>query len=192
MNPYIEFAKALSQLKKVKRSGWVREGVENPEDVADHSFRTAILAMILGPHLSLNTSKLVEMALLHDCGEIVTKDIVAERWGKVDVSSKNRKELLEKKAIEEIFGLISFGKAGDLTQEFLELKTREAKILKQLDKLEMALQAIEYEQEQSINLTEFLVDSITYIKEPKLKQIMDSIMKLHNGLYPEGQEVIKK
>ena len=36
----------LGQLKRVKRSGWWVAGVDQPESVADHSFRCAALSLI--------------------------------------------------------------------------------------------------------------------------------------------------
>ncbi|WP_367883306.1 HD domain-containing protein [Thermococcus peptonophilus] len=39
----------LGNLKKLKRTGWVlRGGVSNPESIADHSFRTALITLFFG------------------------------------------------------------------------------------------------------------------------------------------------
>ena len=36
----------LAQL--VKRTGWVRKGIEGPESIADHMYRMAVMSMIVG------------------------------------------------------------------------------------------------------------------------------------------------
>ncbi|MGI0059463.1 MAG: HD domain-containing protein, partial [Nitrosotalea sp.] len=42
-----DFFYLASELKKVQRSGWKNKvGVEHPESVADHSYGTAIMAMV--------------------------------------------------------------------------------------------------------------------------------------------------
>jgi len=35
-------------LKNLPRTGWLLRGIKNPESVADHSYRTALLSMLLG------------------------------------------------------------------------------------------------------------------------------------------------
>ena len=134
-------------LKKVLRTGWILKGVENAESVADHSWRVAILALILAPQLKVDQLKLVKMALIHDLGEALIGDIKWER-GKRVIGSQEEKHKDERKAIKKMFAdNPSFKEYVDLWGEFTEQKTREAKIMKELDKLEMVIQALEYEQE---------------------------------------------
>ncbi len=42
----MDFLQILQRLKATKRTGWVREGVEGPESIADHMYRMSIMAMI--------------------------------------------------------------------------------------------------------------------------------------------------
>ena len=63
---FITLIHTLENLKKTKRTGWIRAGVVNPESVADHSFRMAFLALILGKDMGVDTQKAVCMALVHD------------------------------------------------------------------------------------------------------------------------------
>jgi putative hydrolase of HD superfamily len=44
----VSFAYEAGQLKNLPRSGWLRAGIKNPESVADHSFRVAVLAYLHG------------------------------------------------------------------------------------------------------------------------------------------------
>jgi putative hydrolase of HD superfamily len=67
--------KHSGKLKELKRTGWVESGILEPESVADHSYRTTLLAMILSDQKGLDTLKTVKMALLHDLVESVTGDL---------------------------------------------------------------------------------------------------------------------
>jgi putative hydrolase of HD superfamily len=56
-------------------------------------------------------------------------------------------------------------------------KTREAQIFWQLDKLEMALQAKEYEEKQKKSLPEFFENAGMHITEPLLIEIFKELTK---------------
>lgn len=167
----------IGKSKKIKRSGWVREGVVNPESVAEHSFRLITIAMLLAPILHLDQDKLIKMAILHDIAEVKTGDIVVERWGKVDLSGKKNKEKLEMQGIEKMFSKHPQKEEYiAIFHEMIKQKTELSKLFKQLDKLEMVLQAYEYEQEQKKDLSEFFVDAKVYIIHPFLKAIYEQVL----------------
>lgn len=116
-------------------------GISSAESVADHSFLTALMAMVLSDSLGLDTGRALRLALLHDLPEAIVGDATPEeRSGK----SKTR---LETKAMEELIQnlpRVLRTKYRAIWKEFVEAKTEEAKLVKQLDKLEMAIQAKEY------------------------------------------------
>lgn len=176
---YLEFLKTVGKSKRLARTGWVREKVKDPESVAEHSFRVGVLAMVLSNKLEykLDKEKLMKMALLHDLAEVVTGDMVTARWSIIDVKKVEEKEKEEKREIKKMFDIIGEGDGyGDIFDEMVSRITPEAKVFWQLDKLEMAIQALEYEQEQEKNLDEFFVTADLYIKEPNLREIFDEIM----------------
>ena len=60
------------RLKAERRRGWVKKlGLNNPESVADHSYRTALMAMVISDSRGLDTVKAVRLALLHDLPEAI-------------------------------------------------------------------------------------------------------------------------
>ena len=71
-----ELARLAGALKRVRRRGWVLRGVTEPESVADHSFRTALLALVLARDDSFDRGRCVAMALVHDLAEAVVGDRV--------------------------------------------------------------------------------------------------------------------
>lgn len=175
----LEFAKIIGNLKRIKRSGWIRENIKDLESVSDHSFRVAILSMVLAPELRVNSEKLVKMALIHEIGETKLGDIVWARGEDLNMPARKKKEKEELKIAEEIFAQFKNGNEyKSLFEEIIERKTEESKILWQLDKLETAIQALEYEESDGKDLSEFFDNADIYIKHPILKEILVKIKLL--------------
>lgn len=75
----IDFLSIVGRLKRLPRTGWVEAGIKEPESVADHSFRTAVLAMIPADLEGLDSDKVMRMALLHDLAEVETGDLTPDQ-----------------------------------------------------------------------------------------------------------------
>ncbi len=178
MRNLIEFIHQAGKLKKVKRTGWGMQGVSEPETVAEHSYRVSILAMTLAKKFGLDELKLIKMALIHDLGETITGDIVTEKGNEI-INSKKEKFQKEKEAMQKIFSNVERGEEYlGLWLEYEEQKTPEARILKQLDKIEMIIQALEYEETTDPNnLTEFWLNTKKYLKENNLIEIFNILKK---------------
>ncbi len=141
------FFSQSGRLKSEKRRGWLKKlGLAHPESVADHSYRTALMAMVVSDARGLDTEKAVRLALLHDLPEAIVGDAMPhERAGA-------SKALVETKAMKELLlGLPPKVRSlySDAWREFLRGSTQEARLVRQLDKLEMAMQASEYVKESS-------------------------------------------
>ena len=179
----IKFNKFIGILKTIERTGWVRNNIPHPESVAEHSFRTGILAMLLAKEMNVDPLKSIKMALIHDIGESIIGDIVTERAGtKISENLAQSKKEKESRAIKRIFSSLS--EEGEeyikLFDEFEEDKTPEARFVKQLDKLEMAIQAYEYESKHGLDLEEFYTTARTRIKDKKLVAILNELEKMRN------------
>ena len=180
----IEFNEFVGILKTIERTGWVRNKIPHPESVAEHSFRTGILAMLLSKDMNVDPLKSIKMALIHDIGESIIGDIVTEsnQEQKYPKTWHDQKKEKERMAIKRIFSSLS--KEGveyiKLFDEFEEDKTPEARFVKQLDKLEMAIQAYEYESKYGLDLEEFYVTARTKIKDKKLVAILKKLEKMRS------------
>jgi putative hydrolase of HD superfamily len=182
----LEFGKVVGKLKKIKRTGWVRSGVSEPESVAEHELRLATLALVTAHDLNVNQEKIVRMALIHDIAEAEVGDIVIDRGGIVRGSSE--KHLKERQAIEYIFGgLNDSDELIALWDEYEHQESKEAKILKQLDRLEMVMSALEYEEtiNKSSELNEFWESARKTIQEPL-------IVEWFNKLESERKILVKE
>lgn len=148
-----KFDKAIElcgKLKRLPRKGWVVNHVNDPESVADHSMRTAFLALTLCPP-EVNKDKAVKMALIHDVAESIVTDITP--FDGVTLDDKYQRE-------NHVWTIISQSLENDemqqLWQEMEDGETNEAKYVYQLDKLEMLIQAEEYENLQpDLDLSQF-------------------------------------
>eukprot|EP00271_Cylindrocystis_brebissonii_P008214 TRINITY_DN2223_c0_g1_i1.p1 TRINITY_DN2223_c0_g1~~TRINITY_DN2223_c0_g1_i1.p1 ORF type:complete len:231 (+),score=18.64 TRINITY_DN2223_c0_g1_i1:517-1209(+) len=70
----IDFLNIISQLKVQKRTGWVIRDVENPESIADHMYRMAVMALVITDP-SIDKDRCIKMALAHDIAEAIVGDI---------------------------------------------------------------------------------------------------------------------
>ena len=136
-----------NQLKRTVRTGWVQRGVPSPENVAAHSYGMAYTALILTQWITepLDMGKTLAMALLHDLPEGLTSDIPSPAWRFLPPGIKLE---AEQQAIRQILNRVSFAlNLLELWEEFVEAKTAEARLVHDADRLDMYLQAANYEEE---------------------------------------------
>lgn len=173
----IKFFEDVGKLKKLKRTGWMRAGVPNSESVAEHIYRVSVMSMILAKK-SLNIEKVLKMSLVHDLPEAEAGDLVAERRGVIITKMKEEKEKLEREAMKKICDNLRDGKEYfDLWVEYEKGESEVAKFVRQMDRLEMALQAYEYESEHGKDLTEWFESARKAVKDPELIKIFEGIIK---------------
>jgi len=107
------------------------------ESVAEHSWRLALMAMLLAPEFpGADMDKVVRMCLIHDLGEAFTGDIPT--FEKTEADTKREDSLFSdwvQTLPEDVRGTFLA-----LLEEMNALKTQEAKIYKALDKLEAVIQ----------------------------------------------------
>ncbi|KAM4125742.1 hypothetical protein ACB094_01G333300 [Castanea mollissima] len=150
----IDFLSLCHRLKTTKRAGWVKRDVKDPESIADHMYRMGLMALIASDIPGLDRDKCIKIAIVHDIAEAIVGDITPS-----DGISKEEKSRREREALDHMCKLLGGGsraqEIGELWLEYEENSSPEAKIVKDLDKVEMILQALEYENEQGKDLDEF-------------------------------------
>lgn len=202
MSELIDFLIDIGKLKKMKRRGWVLRGVKNPETIAEHSFRVAIMAWFLGTkEKNLNLEKIIKMALIHDICEVYAGDItpydsiipknkkalkkLMETWPRL--SSFKKQELFFEKHKNEwqsIVKLISRLEPKlrkeiiDLWLDYEEGLTKEGRFLHQTDRMENLLQALEYwEKDKKFPIRAWWVWAREFFSDPLLLEFMDILDK---------------
>ena len=108
-----------------------------PESVAEHSWRLALMAMLLtGEFPELDLNRVIRMCLIHDLGEAFTGDIPT--FVKTDADSRREGDLFDR-WIQTLPADVR-GEWESLLEEMNAQKTGEAKLYKALDRLEAVIQ----------------------------------------------------
>ncbi len=171
----VKFLEITGTLKRIQRSGWIDVSVSQPESIADHTFRTAFLCMLYADMEGLDPLKMLRMALIHDLPEAVIGDLMPSQ------KTKESKED-EETAMQNILALLPEIQSEnylDAWNEYQKGVTSEARALQQLDKLEMALQAREYEKMGSANkhFKRFVKSAERATKSPELRRLLSCVLE---------------
>ena len=171
-----EFFFQIAELKKLPRSGWkIKVGLNNSESVAEHSYMMSVMAMVLSDLKSLNSEKVIKMSILHDWAESKIGDFMPDEIG------YDKKSELENYAMTEILESLPQTIQSDyqnIWDEFLIRDTPESRLVHELDKLEMALQAKIYEKDvDPERVKPFIISAVEQIIDPDLKKILVDILK---------------
>jgi len=172
-----DFLKTAIKLKTVPRQGWINKlGLKDPESVADHCYSMAVIAMLFSDLKKLDTEKIIKMTLLHDLAEAMTGDLTP------DDATKSEKEKMENRAMKKILASLPRSlktQYEKLWAEYLQNLTKEARLLHQIDKLEMALQAEHYKKNGHTKkrLRPFFDSAEKEITDPALKKLFKKTYK---------------
>lgn len=135
---YSDFLSILSVAEKLKcntRHSDTSSG--RRESVAEHSWRLALMAMLLEDEFpDTDINKVIQMCLIHDLGEAFTGDIAT--FDKTDMDSE--KEDMVYADWIETFPEVQKKQFREFLAEMNALQTKEAKLYKALDKMEAVIQ----------------------------------------------------
>ena len=173
----LRFFHLAGRLKETARAGWRLRGIAEPESVADHSFRLALLALVLAPKSDppLDVSRCVAMALVHDLAESLVGDITP-----YDGVSADEKRRREEEAMRRLGALAGDAALVELWAEYDAAATPEARFVKELDKLETALQAAEYARAGAApadDLREFRDSAERRLAHPLTRALLDALSR---------------
>jgi len=175
-----DFFQIVLGLKTIQRKGWKDKlGLKNVESVADHSYSMAIMSMVLSDLLALDTNKILKMALLHDLAESKVGDFIP------DEISKKRKNKIENDAMKKILKKLPLNleqEYNEIWNEYQDNKTEESLFLHDIDRLEMAFQAINYSKNSNSkeNIQSFIETANNEIKNNELKEIFKKLLLSNN------------
>ncbi len=178
MDDLVALLGEIGRLKSIKRAGWVLKGVPDVESVADHSFRTAMMALLLARKNGLDENKCVKMALIHDVAESIVGDVTPH-----DIMTPEEKHVLERQAFNRLFDGTVHGDIISLWDEYEARETPEAKFVYELDKMEMLVQAYEYEMRhgKTVDLGEFWTHVKAQVSNEELKLLQSMLMGKRRG-----------
>ena len=176
----IQFVCEMVRLKAVPRTGWLLRGIRDVESVADHTFGVALFAMLLADlaqrqGLEPNVEKVLRMALLHDLTEARTGDLPNTIKRYFDKGALHKAD--QQIADEMLSGLGAIGEEYLLLwQEYEERISLESRIVKAADKLDLLLQAREYEKGGAQTLQEFWESSETDFSSLAIDELITDLI----------------
>jgi len=173
----LDFFQKVLALKNIPRQGWKDKlQIDNVESVAEHTYSTAIMSMIYSDLHEFDTEKIIKMALLHDLAESITGDLTPD---KIPKKSKCEKEnLAMKQILSNIPNKISksYYKIWD---EYQRASSEEAKLVHEIDKLEMVFQAKYYYDKgySKEKLRSFFQTANIEIKSKYLREMLSKLLE---------------
>ncbi|KAI3452961.1 hypothetical protein Pfo_009624 [Paulownia fortunei] len=176
----IDFLTLCHRLKSTKRKGWLNHGIKGPESIADHMYRMALMALIADDLPGVNRERCIKIAIVHDIAEAIVGDITPS-----DGVPKEEKSRMEQEALDEMCKILGGGMRAeeikDLWQEYENNSSLEANLVKDFDKVEMILQALEYETEHGKVLDEFFLSTAGKIQTETGKRWAAEITSRRNS-----------
>ena len=179
-----DFWQILERLKLEPRQGWKEKlRVGKTESVADHSYAVSMLGLFQAwSRGGYDIERLLKIALLHDLDESITGDLtpdVKRRLGREEVA--RRKKMAER----TIMGLLPRKARPDWIELWTDLRlrrTKEARLVKDLDQVEMVLQANAYSRRKigkpvGRGVREFYDSASRQVKNPELRQVVERVAK---------------
>ena len=137
----LNFFAEAGLLKRVKRSGWWVAGIENPESVAEHCFRCAVIAFYLAHREGVDPYKAVTMALFNDIHEARINDL--HKMGHYYIDFRNAEKKVFADQISKLDAKI-MRELDDLRREYDTQTSKASIVTRDADILECLLQAKEY------------------------------------------------
>ncbi|MFA5357503.1 MAG: HD domain-containing protein [archaeon] len=182
---FLEFESKILSLKDVERTGWKIRKVSKPESVADHSFSVALLCRLFANDENLDAEKCVSLALVHDLHESISGDICSREFEHEQEMTNVEKEEKELSALEKLLSIAPENKKliiSKIAKEYFAQKTLESKFVRDMDLVDMCLQALYYKKNNRTkkDLSDFFRSASKKIKSKTAKVLFEKVLSEFN------------
>jgi putative hydrolase of HD superfamily len=159
-------------LKRAARTGWWFAGVKHPESIADHSFRTALIGMVLAAMEGADPARVSMLCVLHDTQETRITDIphIAKRYLTAvpnTAVTADQVATCPPAVADVITAAVAEYEAGE---------TLEAVVARDADKLECLVQAVEYRHQGADNVQRWIDSSRAALKTASAHRLADAAL----------------
>ncbi|MEX0171778.1 HD domain-containing protein [Streptomyces sp. LMG1-1-1.1] len=127
-------------LKNSRRTGWWMAGVRDPESIAEHSWRTSLIASLIAKLEGADPGRAALLAVWHDTQEARTGDV--NYLGKKYAGSADPRQV----TADQTAGMpeVLASAVREVVAEYESKESLEAICARDADKLECMLQGLEY------------------------------------------------
>ncbi|MGW0282593.1 HD domain-containing protein [Streptomyces sp. NPDC003236] len=173
LTPVANFLYEEGTLKHTARTGWWMAGVRTPETVAEHSWRTALIASIIARLEGADPAQAAYLAVWHDSQETRTGDV--NHLGKKYVTGEaDPRDITADQTAhfpEDLARAVR-----DLVAEYEAKETPEAVCARDADKLECMIQGIEYKAQGHENAQRWIDNSRGRIVTRSGQALADAVL----------------
>lgn len=162
----------LGLLKRARRSGWWIAGIRDPESIAEHSWRTAIVGMIIASREGADPVRTSMLCSLHDVHETRIGDI--PKIGKHYLTATDSETITADQTTE--CGDPTKQMLRDATAEYEAGQTIEAACARDADKLECLIQAVEYQHQGVTTVKRWIDSSLAAMKTDTARALANAIL----------------
>ncbi|MEV1009480.1 HD domain-containing protein [Streptomyces sp. NPDC049881] len=160
----------MGALKRGKRSGWWIAGVKDPETIAEHSFRTAVIGSVLAMLEGADPGKVALLCTFHDTQETRVGDIP---WIGRRYLTAARNEDVTADQVADAHPAVAAGIQA-IVDEYENGDSLEVLVAHDADKLECMIQGLEYLEQGYKNAQEWVTSTRDMLTTPSAIALADA------------------
>lgn len=174
LNSAVNLFAEAGLLKKIKRSGWWVAGIKDPESVAEHSFRCAIMGYYIAHLEKVDPFTVMAMALFNDIHEARINDL--HKMGHHYIDFKEAEKEVFKDQVADLDKSVK-NEMTAFRREYDAQKTKASIVARDADILECLLQAKEYYDSGHLKAKKFFKTAPDHLKTKTAKALWKQISK---------------
>lgn len=182
----LDFFAEAGLLKHIKRSGWWVAGIKDPESVAEHSFRTAVMGFYLAHLEGMDPLKVMSMTLFNDIHEARINDL--HKMGHYYIDFKHAEKKVFRDQIRKLDPLAK-NPLEHIREEYDRQHTPEAVLARDADILECLMQAKEYLDRGYQGAKPFLTKAPDYLRTASARAVWRNLKTWNSHQW--WQKVVK-
>ncbi|WP_127354105.1 HD domain-containing protein [Actinacidiphila soli] len=160
----------MGALKRSKRTGWWIAGIKDPETIAEHSWRTAVIGAVLAMMEGADPAKVALLATFHDTQETRIGDIP---WiGRRYITAASN-ETVTADQVADAHPSVADG-INAIVHEYENSDSLEVLVAHDADKLDCMLQGLEYLQQGYSAAQEWVDSTRAKLKTPSAQQLANA------------------
>lgn len=166
----LNFFAEAGLLKRIKRSGWWVAGIDDPETVAEHSFRTAVIAFYMAHMEDVDPYKTVTMALFNDIHEARINDL--HKMGHYYIEFRHAEKKVFKDQVADLPGKVK-KELSAIRDNYDAQKSKESIVARDADILECLIQAKEYYENGHLTAKKFFQIAPDHLKTKTARKLWE-------------------